>query len=79
MVHVYSETLFCPKEEWNWVSCSEVDEPRACYTEWNMSEREKPILYINMHIWNHHHYLNAKHVYYSRKKPCTYLVVTPHP
>ena len=26
-----------------WVSSSEVDEPRACYTEWSKSEREKQI------------------------------------
>ena len=29
-----------------------VDEPRACYTEWSKSEREKQILYINAYIWN---------------------------
>ena len=29
--------------------CSGVDEPRACYTEWTKSEREKQILYINTH------------------------------
>ena len=35
-----------------WVSFSEVDEPRACYTEWSKSEREKQILHVNAHIWN---------------------------
>ena len=35
-----------------WVSCSEMDEPRACYTEWSKSEREKQISYINAYIWN---------------------------
>ena len=30
----------------------EVAEPRACYTEWSKSEREKQILYINAYIWN---------------------------
>ena len=29
-----------------------MDEPRACYTEWSESEREKQILYINAYIWN---------------------------
>ena len=31
------------KKEWMWVSSSEVDEPRACNTEWIKSEREKQI------------------------------------
>ena len=44
--------LFSHKKEWIWVSSSEVDEPRACYTEWSKSEREKQILYINAYIWN---------------------------
>ena len=35
------------KRECIWVSSNEVDEPRACYTEWSKSEREKQILYIN--------------------------------
>ena len=30
----------------------EVDEPRAYYTEWSKSEREKQISYINTYIWN---------------------------
>ena len=32
--------------------CSNVDEPRACHTEWSKSEREKQISYIKAHIWN---------------------------
>ena len=35
-----------------WVSPNEVDEPKACYTEWSKSEREKQIPYINTYIWN---------------------------
>ena len=35
-----------------WVSWTEVDEARACYTEWSKSEREKQIAYINAYIWN---------------------------
>ena len=35
-----------------WVSSNEVDEPRACYTEWNKSKREKQILYTNTYTWN---------------------------
>ena len=30
-----------------WVSSNEVDEPKAHYTEWSESEREKQISYIN--------------------------------
>ena len=45
----YIYTMECysaVKKEWIWVSSTEVDEPRACYTEWSKSEREKQI-YIN--------------------------------
>ena len=35
-----------------WVSCSEVDVPRACYTEQSKSEREKQILCINAYTRN---------------------------
>ena len=35
-----------------WVSFSEVDEPRACYTEWSKSEREKQIWYTDACIWS---------------------------
>ena len=38
------------KQEQIWVSCSQVDEPRAYYTEWSKSEREKWILYINTYV-----------------------------
>ena len=47
MVHIYNGILLSRKKEQIWVSGSEVDEPRACYTEWNKSERQKQILYIN--------------------------------
>ena len=29
-----------------------MDEPRACYTEWSKSEREKQISYINAYKWD---------------------------
>ena len=29
-----------------------MDKPRAYYTEWNTSERERQTLYINAYIWN---------------------------
>ena len=35
-----------------WASPNEVDEPRACYTEWSKSERERQILYTSAYIWN---------------------------
>ena len=52
VVHIYNGILFSPKNERIWVSSSEVDEPRACYTEWSKSEREKQIQDINAYIWN---------------------------
>ena len=44
--------LLCYKKEHIWVSSNEVDEPRAYYTEWSKSERERQILYINTYTWN---------------------------
>ena len=52
VVHLYNGLLLGHKQEEIWVSCSEVDEPRASYTEWSKSEREKQISYINTYIWN---------------------------
>ena len=40
------------KKECIWVSCNEVDETGAYYTEWSKPERETPILYINVYICN---------------------------
>ena len=40
------------KKEQIWVGSSEVDEPRAYYTEQSKSEREKQMQYINAYIWN---------------------------
>ena len=45
VVHVYNGMLLSHKKEDIWVSSNEVDEPRAYYTEWSKSEREKQILY----------------------------------
>ena len=50
MVHMYNGILLNHKKEWIWVSWTEVAEPRACYTEWSKSEREKQILYISTYI-----------------------------
>ena len=52
VVHIYNGILLNYKKECIWVSSNEVDKPRVFYTEWNKSEREKQILYINTYIWN---------------------------
>ena len=39
------------KKEGIWVSCSELDEPGASYTEWSMSEREKRVSYIKAYTY----------------------------
>ena len=52
MVNIYNGILLSHKKEWIWVSSSEVDESRACYTEWSKSKRERQISYINAYIWN---------------------------
>jgi len=41
MVHIYKRILLSHKKEQIWVSGSEVDEPRACYTEWNQKDKNK--------------------------------------
>ena len=38
---IYSGIWFSHKRECIWVSCSEVDEPRSCYTELSKSKRKK--------------------------------------
>ena len=48
VVHIYNGILPRYKKEWIWLSSREVDELRACYTEWSKSEREK---YINVYIY----------------------------
>ena len=52
MVHIHNETLPSHKKEHIWVSSNEADEPRAYYTKWSKSEREKQVSYINAHIRN---------------------------
>ena len=50
VVRVYNGMLLSHKKEQIWVSCSEVSERRACYTEVNKSEREKQIPYISAYM-----------------------------
>ena len=52
VVYKYNRILLSHKKGWIWISCSEMDEPRACYTEWSKSEEEKQTSYINAYIWN---------------------------
>ena len=52
VVHIGSGILLNHKKEQIWVSCNEVDEPRASYTERSESERKKQVLYINAYVWN---------------------------
>ena len=52
MAHIYDEILLSYKKECIWVSANEVGEPRAYYTKWSKSEREKWALYINTQKWN---------------------------
>ena len=49
MIHTYNGILALERNESESVA---VDEPRACYTEWSKSEREKQISYVNAHMWN---------------------------
>ena len=50
VVHKYNGILLSHKKDGICVSCGEMDEPRAWYTEWRKSEREKQI-YINEYIY----------------------------
>ena len=49
--YIYNGIFLSHQKEQIWVHCNEVDEPRACYTEWSKSEREKQ-LYTKTYIWN---------------------------
>ena len=52
VVHMYNGLLLSHGKEYIWVRSNEVDEPRAYYTEWSKSEREKQISLINVYMWN---------------------------
>ena len=41
VVHIHNGKLLRHKREHIWVSSNEVDEPRAYYTEWSKSDRER--------------------------------------
>ena len=50
MIYIHKGILLSYKKEHIWVSSNEVNEPEACYTEWNTLEREKQWPYINAYI-----------------------------
>ena len=52
VIHIYNGLLLGHKKEQVWVSCSELDDSRTCYTEWSKSEKEKQISYIAAYIRN---------------------------
>ena len=52
MVHIHNGILLSYKKEHIWINSNEVGEPRAYYTEWSKSERERQIAYINAYMWN---------------------------
>ena len=48
--YVYTMEYYSALKKNIWVSPNEADEPKACYTEWSKSEREKQISYINTYL-----------------------------
>ena len=60
MVHICNGILLSSKKECIWVSSNEVDETSAYCTEWNKTEGETPIQYINSYIWNLEKWKTAK-------------------
>ena len=52
VVHIHNEILHSYKKECLSVGSNERNEPRAYYTEWSKSERERQIVYIDAYIWN---------------------------
>ena len=52
MDYIQNGILLSYKKEHIWASYNEVDETGAYYTRWSKSERETPILFINIYMWN---------------------------
>ena len=50
--HIHNGILLSPEKDQIQVSLTEVDESRAFDTDWNKSERDKQISYINAYKWN---------------------------
>ena len=49
VVHTYNGILLSHNKEHIWVSASEVDEPRAYYTEWRKAEKSKYQILIHIY------------------------------
>ena len=62
VVNTYNGIVLSHKKEHIWVSSNKVDEPRAYYTEWSKSEREKQISNINAYIWNLERWYQRTHL-----------------
>ena len=45
IVYIYNEILLHHKKEQNNAICSNVNEPRDCYTEWRKSDKDNIIWY----------------------------------
>ena len=52
VVYIYIQWKLLSHKKEHWVHFNEVDKPRAYYTEWSKSKREKQISYINAYLWN---------------------------
>ena len=50
MVHIYNGILLSHKKKQVWVSWTELDEPRACYTQLSKSEIKTNIIYYCIYM-----------------------------
>ena len=50
-VHIHSGILLSFKKECIWIGSNEVDELRAYYTKWSVSQKEKDKYCILMHMY----------------------------
>ena len=50
VAHIYDGILLSHKKEQNCAICRGMNGPTGCHTEWNKSEREKQISYINTYM-----------------------------
>ena len=44
-------TLFSHKQEWNFVTCNNMDESQGLHAKWKKSDKERKYSIIS-HIWN---------------------------
>ena len=52
LLYICTVEYYSTIKEWMRISWTEVDELKACYTEWSKSDREKQIAHINTYTWN---------------------------